>query len=179
MGGVLREVPMRYTSRATFLGLPLFELAAADVTSHAHWKGPARAWVAIGDIAVSPFLAIGGLAFGSVALGGLSIGGLALGGAAFGVLSLGGFSVGGWAVGGLALGLAAAKGGLAASLGYAQGGAAFGPQANTREAVAYFARAPFWLVPPGRIFLLFLPLALLPWLVPRLRREGPPDTTPR
>lgn len=61
------------------------------------------------------------------------------------------------AMGGLALGFQAAKGGLAASFGYALGGAAYGPQANTREALAYFAKAPFWLVPFGRLFTLFLP----------------------
>lgn len=169
---------MRYTSSVQFLGLPLVEVAVADVGPSPHRKGPARAWIALGDIAISPFLAIGGVAFGSIAFGGLALGGLTLGGAAIGVLSLGGFAAGGWALGGLALGLVAAKGGLAASFGYALGGAAFGPQANTKQAVDYFARAPLWLVPPGRGFLLFLPLVLLP----ALARRGPGpgrDTTPR
>ncbi|WP_243321084.1 hypothetical protein [Geothrix sp. SG200] len=171
---------MRITSKTVFLGLPVFEFAVAEVGASPHLKGPACAWVAIGDLALSPFLAIGGLAFGTVSFGGLALGGLAIGGCAIGGLALGGCSIGVWAMGGLALGLQAAKGGLAASPGYALGGAAFGPQANTREAAAWFARAPFWMVPPGRIFLLFLPLALLPVLVrPRAVKGKDRGITPR
>jgi hypothetical protein len=169
---------MRITSTASFLGLPLFELALGETGQGPHLKGPAHAWIAVGDIAISPLLAVGGLAIGSLAFGGLAVGGLALGGCAVGVLSLGGCSIGGWAMGGLALGLQAAKGGLAASYGYALGGAAYGPQANTREAVAYFAKAPIWLVPPGRFFMLFLPLFLLPLLANRPRPEER-STTPK
>jgi hypothetical protein len=158
------EDAMRITSDASFLGLPLFELALGETGRGLNLKGPARAWIAVGDLAISPFLAVGGLAVGTLAFGGLAIGGLALGGGAIGVLSLGGCSIGGWALGGLALGLQAAKGGLAASFGYALGGAAFGPHANTREAVEYFAKAPLWLVPSDRFFTLFLPFSLLPVL---------------
>ncbi len=53
---------MRVTSKATFLGLPLFELALGEPGLGPHLKGPARAWIAVGDIALSPFLAIGGAA---------------------------------------------------------------------------------------------------------------------
>jgi hypothetical protein len=160
---------MRFTSGTTLFGLPLFELAVAEMGTSPHLKGPARAWIAVGDIALSPFIAVGGLAFGTLSFGGLSLGGLAIGGLALGGLTLGGCSIGVWALGGLALGLQAAKGGLAASFGYALGGAAFGPQANTREAMAWFARAPLWLVPPGRLFTLCLPLLLLPVLANRPR----------
>ncbi|WP_257304232.1 hypothetical protein [Geothrix campi] len=171
---------MRLTSKTVFLGLPVFELAVAEVGASPHLKGPARAWIAIGDIALSPFLAIGGLAFGTVSFGGLALGGLAIGGCAIGGLALGGCSIGVWAAGGLALGLQAAKGGLAASPGYALGGAAFGPRANTREAAAWFAAAPFWMVPSGRLFLLLLPLALLPVLAqPRTVTEKDRGITPR
>jgi hypothetical protein len=159
---------MRITSDASFLGLPLFELALGETGPGPDLKGPARAWIAVGDLAISPFLAVGGLAIGGLALGGCAIGGL----------SLGGCSIGAWAVGGLALGLQAAKGGLAASFGYAIGGAAYGPHANTREAVAWFARAPLWLVPPERFFTLFLPFVLLPVLAKR-RPSQDRGTTPR
>lgn len=158
---------MRYTSSARFLGLPLFEFVLAEPGGSRQFKPVAKAWVAVGDIALSPLLAIGGLAFGSVAIGGLAMGGFALGGAAIGVLSLGGFSAGGWAVGGMALGIKSALGGFAASPGFALGGAAYGPQANSPAAREFFAHAPVWLVPSGRFFLLFLPFTLLPWLANR------------
>jgi hypothetical protein len=172
------EDSMRITSTASFLGLPLFELALGETGLGPNLKGPARAWIAVGDLAISPFLAVGGLAFGTVSFGGLALGGLALGGGACGVLGLGGCAIGAWAMGGLALGLQAAKGGFAASFGHALGGAAFGPHANTREAVDYFAKAPLWLVPPDRLFTLFLPFSLLPVLASR-RRPDDRNTTPK
>ncbi len=169
---------MRITSPGSFLGLPLFELALGEAGPEPPLRSPARAWVAVGDIAIGPGLSIGGVAVGTLAFGGCAVGGVALGGCALGVLSLGGCSIGGWAMGGLALGLEAAKGGLAASFGFALGGIALGPHANTREAIAYFAKAPLWLVPPERWFAVFLPLTLLPLLASR-RPPGGRSITPK
>ena len=53
------------------------------------------------------------------------------------------------------------------------------PQGKNAE-TAWFAAAPFWMVPSGRLFLLLLPLALLPVLAqPRTVTEKDRGITPR
>lgn len=92
------SVPWRRESPVRVLGLPLYAIAlgGSDAT--------AAGWIAIGGVARSPLLAIGGVAVAPLALGGtaigvLSIGGIAVGGHALGLLAAGWLAFGGIAVG--------------------------------------------------------------------------------
>ncbi len=124
------------------LGLPFYDIAMGPDPERGEYRGHARGFIAIGDMATGVIavgglargvLAFGGLALGVVTFGGLSIGVLvAAGGLAIGSLAFGGASAGGVAVGGAALGY------------YACGGAAAGVHAvmagkRDPEAVAFFA----------------------------------------
>lgn len=174
-GGALVEVlirargPMfaqgkRYRSQATLLGWPLVEIARGPREDLGERFGKARAWIAIGDVAIGG-VAIGGSAFGGVAIGGFALGGASMGGMAIGALiASGGGAIGGWAVGGGAAGGVASGGGaigyIASGGGavgvYAQGGGASGRyvvDATGRadpQAVAMFQRLdPLVLPGPG------------------------------
>jgi hypothetical protein len=112
----------------------------------------ARAWIAIGDVAVSPLLAIGGLAVAPVAIGALTVGAVSvsLGGAAAGVLALGSLAAGWWAFGVLAVGWKAAAGAVAIAYGYAIGGVVRAAEANTPAAAQWFQAQ--WFTAPVAIF---------------------------
>lgn len=157
----------RWTSRWTFLGLPLIDIQFSDpqpaqlMSYSVDWRRPAaRGWIAMGDRAWGVFalgnVAIGGIAFGgisvgAIAVGGLSFGGLCLGGVAIGMVALSGLAVGwlacggmaaGWlAFGGAAFAWRAAKGGLAVAHDFAVGGQAIATHANDAAANAYLADA--------------------------------------
>lgn len=108
----------------------------------------AKGWIALGDIAISPFIAAGSFAvgpivFGAFTCGFISIGCIALGGLAFagvavGALAVGGVAVGWWALGGAAIGWQATLGATAVVREYALGGAAMGHEANTVAARDWF-----------------------------------------
>lgn len=142
-----------YRSRATFLGLPLIHINYGTESGIAHGSyrdprvyGLAKGWIAIGNVAVSPCLAIGGIAIGSVAIGGLGAGlfcfsGVGLGimvfsGVAMGVVALGGVALGYIACGGLAWAWHVAMGGAATARDYALGGVAQAAHANDHVARA-------------------------------------------
>ncbi len=134
----------RYSSKTSLLGLPLVDIAIGPPPGEtAFRRGVARGWIAIGDIAFGPVLAIGGIAAGGLAIGGLGLGLLTLGGLAVGLYTLGGLSVGFWAVGGLALGWFGAVGGGAISHAHAVGGMAIAPHANDAVARAYLGGSLF------------------------------------
>lgn len=115
---------IRLRSRATFLGLPLYDIALGPDPSRGELRGHARGIVALGDIATG-FFALGGVARGGIAIGGVAAGVLiGLGGLGTGFVALGGLAIGGIALGGGAIGLVAIGGG---ALGYyAVGGGALG-----------------------------------------------------
>ncbi len=157
---------MRYTSSIKIFGSPLVDIRIADATIP---RGPARGWIALGDVAVGHLFAAGGVAIGAIAFGGLAIGIIPIAGLALGVFAIGGGAIGIWALGGGALALQAAVGGLAVAGQYAIGGAAFAPHANDAAASQFLSSLPFsaarsvmayarWL-----ILLAFLPLLLVVW----------------
>lgn len=173
----------RYRSNASLLGLPLLDIAigppAGQTTAR---RGFARGWIAVGDIAFGPLLALGGFAAGGIAIGGLSLGILSLAGVAVGIYTVGGFSAGFWAVGGLALGWFGAAGGAAISRTHAVGGLAVGLHANDAAAKAYLghsfflrsAQAAIRSAPWQWIFL----VAILLLLVGRVTRRPSPPSPP-
>jgi hypothetical protein len=118
------------------LGSPLIDIRIADLTAP---RGPARGWIALGDMAVGRLFAAGGLAVGTFAFGGVAIGIVPLGGLAIGALAFGGGAVGIFAIGGCAIGWQLALGGLAVAREYAIGGAAFARHANDPEAHRYLS----------------------------------------
>ncbi len=140
---------MRYTSELTVFGLPLLDVAVGEIEPDA--SHVARGWIAVGDIALGPILAVGGAAVGGVAIGGLAVGVIPLGGLAAGGLALGGAAVGVFSLGGAAVGLKAAMGGFAVSSGYALGGFAIAPHANDAAAAAFFSEGK--ILPAARSLL--------------------------
>ncbi len=159
----------QWTSRASWLGLPLVHVNLSSPASRLDYVGKpaasvARGWIAIGDRAYGIVLAVGNFAVGGIALGGISFGVLALGGLGIGVIGFGGFgggifaagggavglvATGGLAVGWLALGGAAfawkaAKGGFALAHEFAVGGAAVAQHANDAAARGYIGNSPFF-----------------------------------
>ena len=100
------------------LGLPFYDIATGPDPAKREYRGHAKGFIAIGDIATG-VIAVGGLARGFIAMGGLALG----------VVS----------VGGLSAGLGAAMGGLAISAGVAFGGGAVGSVALGGGAVGYYA----------------------------------------
>lgn len=138
---------LRWTTSATFLGMPLVAVAIGPDLEKNELRGHARGLIAIGDIATG-VLALGGLARGVVALGGLSLGVIAMGGLSSGIFTFGGLAIGVVAVGGCALGYVAV-GGFAVGI-YAIGGVAIGkyvigPLSKDPEAVEFFARYLPWI----------------------------------
>lgn len=160
-----RQRTVRRRSEATFLGLPVWEIAVGPDPEKGERRGHARAIIAIGDIATG-WLAIGGFARGIVAVGGCAVGGISLGGAALGLFgALGGLAIGAIAMGGAAVGLAAFGGG---ALGYAAiGGGAIGHFAAGGDAVGDFILTPKHQDPEAlRFFQQWIPYLKfwLPWL---------------
>ena len=140
---------------------------------------PARAWIAIGDTAISPLLAIGGLAVAPVAIGGLTVGVVSIGGAAVGLLALGSLAAGWWAFGPVAVAWKAAAGGVAIAHDYAVGGLVRAAEANTAVAAdwfraqwftpvvgLFFGRIAIWLI----LLSIVVPLGLIAHRAWRIRR---------
>ena len=142
-----------FRTKSSFLGLPWIHVHRGGYSKGKHKSATAKGWIAIGDIALSPFFAAGSIciapiAFGAMALGGLAFGGLAVGwiaagGFAAGWLGIGGFALGYQAVGGLTLAWHAAFGGIAVAHEFAFGGIANAREANTPIADAWFKSKPF------------------------------------
>ncbi len=132
--------PQRYSSSWTLFGLPLFAFATGGLDVGSYWTRGARGWIAIGDVAISPFLAIGGLAVAPIAIGGATVGvlSLSIAGVAFVMLAFGSIAVGWWAIGAVAVGWKAAAGAAAVARDYAVGSMARAAEANTIVAVEWF-----------------------------------------
>lgn len=140
MGKPLR-LPGYYESKTRLLGLPLFAISWGGTSSDSCRPLRVRGWVAMGEIAVSPFLAIGGLAVAPVAIGAISVGVLSLSlvwGIAFGVLALGSLAFGWWAVGCAAAGIKCAVGFAAVARDYAAGIVTSASEAGTATAKNWF-----------------------------------------
>ena len=117
-----------------FLGLPLFAIAWGGNNSDRYRPRTVYGWLAVGDIAVSPFLAFGGVAVAPIAVGGITVGVLSLSvfwGVAVGVLAVGSLAFGWWALGCAAAGVKCAVGFAAVARDYAVGIAASAAEAGT------------------------------------------------
>lgn len=121
VAGMIRGIRKR--SQWEIAAMPFYDIALGPDLAKGEYRGHARGFIAIGDMA-SGVIAIGGLArgvlaFGGLALGLFSFGGLSIGvlvaagGLAIGALALGGGALGGIAIGGGAVGYYACGGGAA------------------------------------------------------------------
>jgi hypothetical protein len=155
--------------------------------------------MAMGTIAFSPLLAIGGVAVGGIAVGGFGVGllcfsGVGIGviafcGLAAGVIAMGGLALGDIAYGGLAWAWHVACGGLAIAHDFAVGGSARALHANDAVARAFLQRSPLlsamdWMM--SHVFLLqffvVLPLMIFGYRLQRRIREianEPPESLTR
>jgi RNA polymerase sigma factor (sigma-70 family) len=118
------KLPKYIESRWCFLGLPFFAMAWGGSSSDQYRPRKVYAWIAIGDIAISPFLAFGGFAIAPIAVGAITVGVLSLSvfwGVAFGVFALGSLAFGWWALGCAAAGVKCAVGFAAVARDYAVG----------------------------------------------------------
>ena len=144
--GLKLFAPIHHESSARLLGWPLFALRIGSLDAGSHRSHTARGWIAIGDVAISPLFAFGGIAVAPVAVGGLTVGllSLSLWGAAVGVLSFGSLAVG-WCAFGIASAgwRAAVGGGVALARNYAIGGWAQAAEANTTAANQWLAEQWF------------------------------------
>lgn len=178
--GLTLDHGVNYESRWRFLGLPLVAFACGGLDAGSHRSRTVRAWIAGGDLAISPLVAFGGVAIAPIALGGVTIGLISIGGCAFGGLALGGIAAGGCAFGPGALGWTAAAGGLAVARDYAVGGLVRAAEANTEvakawfgsqwfiEPVGFFFRHAFWVILLSAV----IPLALVVGRAWKRRRVG-------
>src|SRR5262249_6381731 len=83
--------PLVYESTLRFLGLPLLAVGCGRTDARSFWAPTAVGWIAIGDVAWSPLVAISGIAIAPFALGAVTVGifSFSLWGAALGVLAFG------------------------------------------------------------------------------------------
>jgi hypothetical protein len=128
-------LPKYFESRLRFLGLPVFAIAWGGYNSDRYRPRTVCAWIAIGDIAISPLVAFGGYAIAPVALGAITVGVLSLSvfwGVAVGLLAVGSLAFGWWALGCAAAAVKCAVGFGALARDYAVGIAA--SAANTGAA---------------------------------------------
>lgn len=117
-------MPKYFESKLRFLGLPLFAMAWGGTSSDRYRPRKVCAWLAIGDIAISPLVAFGGFAAAPIAIGAITVGVLSLSvfwGIAVGVLAVGSLSFGWWALGCAAAGIKCAVGFAAVARDYAFG----------------------------------------------------------
>jgi hypothetical protein len=137
---------MNYKSSMSLLGLPLVHVAIGAPEGSPGYRGIAKGWIAVGDIAFGVVFALGGLAFGGLSVGGLSIGILAFAGVSIGAWSVGGLALGAFALGGGAIAIWAANGGLAIAHEYAIGGLAIAAHANSDAARIYMESSQFFSI---------------------------------
>ena len=151
----------RYESSRRFLGLPLYSIALPSLDVGAAKSRAARGWIAIGDLAISPFIAIGGVALAPLAAGGVTVGliSLSLAGIGIGGLALGSLAAGWVAMGIVGIGWKGAAGVIAIAHDYALGPTARALEANTSAAREWFASQ--WFTMPAQLFFLSLPLVIL------------------
>ncbi len=151
--GMTSAGPRRYESRWRFLGLPVFAFASGGLDTGAFKSRWARGWIAVGDLAISPLLAIGGFAMAPIAIGGATVGLVSLSflGVAVGVLALGSLAAGWWAIGFVAVAWKGAAGLIAIAHDFAVGQTVRAAEANTLLAVEWFRSQ--WFVAPSAIFL--------------------------
>ena len=152
--------PQRYSSSWQLFGLPLFAYATGGLDVGSYRTRGARGWIAIGDLAFSPLLAIGGMAVAPIAIGGVTVGvlSLSIAGVAFGMLAFGSVAAGWWAIGAVAVGWKAAAGAVAVARDFAVGSIARAAEANTAGAAEWFKSQ--WFTPVAAIF-----GAMVPWLI--------------
>ena len=166
--GLKLNGPLMYESKLRFLGLPLLAIRCGGSDPGSFRTRNAVGWIAMGDVAVSPLVAIGGFAFAPIALGGVTVGlfSMSLWGAALGVLAFGTVAVGWWAFGLAALGWQAAASGAVVAKDYAVGAIARAAEANTPVATEWLASQ--WFSVPLVYFLYsmhgVLLLVVLVWL---------------
>src|SRR5262249_30148552 len=121
------SLPKYFESEMRFLGLPLFAIAWGGTRSDSYRLRTVCAWVAVGDIAISPFLAAGAFAAAPISLGAVTLGIFSLSvfwGVAVGVFALGSLAFGWWALGCAAAAVKCAVGFAAVARDYAVGIAA-------------------------------------------------------
>lgn len=185
--GVAPSRARRYESRLRLFGLPLFAYASGGVDAGAAFdrstRRGARAWLAVGDLALSPLLAVGGVAIAPIALGGVTVGLLSLSVAG---IAIGAFAVGSLAFGWISCGIVAvawhgAAGVTAIAHQFAVGSQASALEANSPAAAAWFRDA--WFTPlvaglgaalPALVLLaIVVPLGLMARRAWVLRRRSP------
>jgi RNA polymerase sigma factor (sigma-70 family) len=149
----------RRESTFRFLRLPLYCFSSMGLEVGPQQSRAARGWIAVGDVAISPVLAIGGIAIAPIAVGGLTVGAVSIGGAAIGLLALGSLAAGWCAFGPVAVAWKAAAGGVAIARDYAVGGLVRAAEANTAAAAEWFGAQ--WFTAAVAIF--FFRIAV--WLI--------------
>ncbi len=154
------EASRRYQSTTSWLGLPLYAFASVGLDPGAPPQRSALAWVAVGDLAISPFLAIGGIAIAPIAIGGITVGilSISIAGVALGIFAVGSLAMGWCAFGMAAVGWKAAAGAAVVAIDYAWGGIAQAAEANTPAAKAWFVNQ--WFTVPVEIY-----ATSIPWLI--------------
>jgi RNA polymerase sigma factor (sigma-70 family) len=140
--GPSAKTAWEYRSHFTMLGLPFIHICVVG-----RQATTAKAWIAVGDVAVGLLVAVGGVTIAPLSIGSCAIGLLAFGGCAAGSLAVGGLSLGVWSFGGLALGWQAfgacaigwnaAAGGVALARDIALGITAQAAQANSNAAQSF------------------------------------------
>jgi RNA polymerase sigma factor (sigma-70 family) len=137
------QLPKYFESRQRLLGLPLFAMAWGGSNSDRRGTRTVCGWVAVGDIAISPFVAFGGFAVAPIAMGAITVGVLSVSvfwGVAVGVLAIGSLAFGWWALGCAAAGVKCAVGFAALARDYAVGIAASADEAGTAAAKQWVTR---------------------------------------
>ncbi len=145
--------PWNYQSKRRLWGFPLLTIGCSGIDAGSPRTRRAVGWIAVGDVAISPFCALGGVAVGPIALGAITFGivSFSLWGVAVGALAVGSIAVGWWAFGLGAIGWKAAAGGAVVARDYALGALARAAEANTPAAKEWFFSQ--WFVAPVGWFL--------------------------
>jgi hypothetical protein len=124
--GERRRFPRRFESKTRFLGLPLFAMGwgASDSVEEARKSRAVIAWIALGDVAMSPFVAFGGVVVAPIAMGAICVGIFSVSvfwGIALGAVAIGSLALGWWALGFASVGWKCAVGCAALAREYAVG----------------------------------------------------------
>lgn len=174
--------PRYFESKTHLLGLPLFAMAWGGNSSVEHRTRAVCAWIAVGDVAVSPFIAFGGIAIAPIAAGAISIGILSLSvfwGVAFGVFALGSLAFGWWAIGCAAAGVKCAVGFAAVARDFAVGMVASANEAGTAAAkewvtTRWFADFDYVMVQHVHVWIIACLMFAVVLRIWRRRQDQPP-----